>query len=104
MDSRFGYCLRHMHPCAFVALRRRWAYANQMTRTHEKVSHSPESERIEHTPISAAQGIEQAFKFVEGRWKLMESCNARSITRFRPRWSIASQSGDRRCARRSTPC
>src|SRR5258705_11039134 len=19
MDSRFGYCLRHMHPCAFVA-------------------------------------------------------------------------------------
>src|SRR5881396_889738 len=42
-----------------------------MTRTHEKVSHSPESERIEHTPISAAQGIEQAFKFVEGRWKLL---------------------------------
>jgi len=41
-----------------------------MTRTHEKVSHSPEGERIEHTPISAAQGIEQAFKFVEGRWKL----------------------------------
>src|SRR6266550_7277235 len=42
-----------------------------MTRTHEKVRHSPEGERIEHTPISAAQGIEQAFKFVEGRWKLI---------------------------------
>ena len=42
-----------------------------MTRTHEKVSHSPEGERIEHTPISAAQGIEQAFKIVEGRWKLL---------------------------------
>ncbi len=42
-----------------------------MTRTHEKVSHSPEGERTEHTPISAAQGIEQAFKFVEGRWKLL---------------------------------
>jgi len=42
-----------------------------MTRTHEKVRHSPEGERIEHTPISAAQGIEQAFKFVEGRWKLL---------------------------------
>ena len=42
-----------------------------MTRTHEKVSHSPEGERIEQTPISAAQGIEQAFKFVEGRWKLL---------------------------------
>ncbi len=33
-----------------------------MTRTHEKVS---------HTPVSAAQGLEQAFKFVEGRWKLL---------------------------------
>ncbi len=42
-----------------------------MTRTHEKVSHSPESERTEHTAISAAQGVEQAFKFVEGRWKLL---------------------------------
>ena len=42
-----------------------------MTRTHEKVSHSPAGERIEHTPISAAQGIEQAFKIVEGRWKLL---------------------------------
>src|SRR3989442_10650119 len=42
-----------------------------MTRTHEKVSHSPAGERIEHTPISAAQGIEQAFKFLEGRWKLL---------------------------------
>jgi DNA-binding HxlR family transcriptional regulator len=42
-----------------------------MTRTHEKVSHSPEGERIEYTPISAAQGVEQAFKLVEGRWKLV---------------------------------
>jgi len=42
-----------------------------MTRTHEKVSHSPESERVQYTPVSAAQGIEQALKFVEGRWKLL---------------------------------
>lgn len=42
-----------------------------MTRTHEKVSHSPESERTGHTAISAAQGIEAAFKLVEGRWKLL---------------------------------
>jgi DNA-binding HxlR family transcriptional regulator len=42
-----------------------------MARTHEKVSHLPESERPEHTPTSAAQGIEQAFKLVEGRWKLL---------------------------------
>ena len=42
-----------------------------MTSTHEKVSRLPESKRDEYTPISAAQGIEQALKFVEGRWKLL---------------------------------
>jgi len=42
-----------------------------MTSTHEKVSHLPGSERPQYTPISAAQGIEQAFGFVEGRWKLL---------------------------------
>jgi DNA-binding HxlR family transcriptional regulator len=42
-----------------------------MTRTHEKVSHSPAGKLVEYTPVSAAQGIEQAFKFVEGRWKLL---------------------------------
>jgi DNA-binding HxlR family transcriptional regulator len=42
-----------------------------MTSTHEKVCRLPESKRPEYTPVSAAQGIEQAFKFVEGRWKLL---------------------------------
>jgi DNA-binding HxlR family transcriptional regulator len=42
-----------------------------MTSTHEKVSHLPESERPEYTPTSAAQAIEQAFRFVDGRWKLL---------------------------------
>ena len=42
-----------------------------MTRTHEKVSRSPESERREYTAVSAAQGIEQALGFLEGRWKLL---------------------------------
>ena len=42
-----------------------------MTSTHEKVSQLPSSERLEYTPISAARGIEQALKFVEGRWKLL---------------------------------
>jgi DNA-binding HxlR family transcriptional regulator len=42
-----------------------------MTSTHEKVSRSPASKRAEYTPVSAAQGIEQALKFVEGRWKLL---------------------------------
>jgi DNA-binding HxlR family transcriptional regulator len=42
-----------------------------MTRTHERVSYLPASERPEYTPISAARGIEQALKLVAGRWKLL---------------------------------
>ncbi|MBV8030156.1 MAG: helix-turn-helix transcriptional regulator [Betaproteobacteria bacterium] len=42
-----------------------------MTRTHEKVSTSPKSERPNYTEQSAARGIEQALRFVEGRWKLL---------------------------------
>ena len=42
-----------------------------MTRTHGKVSTSPKGERPRYTEQSAASGIEQALKFVEGRWKLL---------------------------------
>ncbi|HYL23296.1 MAG TPA: helix-turn-helix domain-containing protein [Burkholderiales bacterium] len=42
-----------------------------MTRTHEKVSDSPGSNRPEYTPASAAKGIEQALKYIDGRWKLL---------------------------------
>jgi DNA-binding HxlR family transcriptional regulator len=42
-----------------------------MTRTHEKVRRLPESKRPEYTATSAAQGIEQALKFIDGRWKLL---------------------------------
>jgi len=42
-----------------------------MSRTHEKVSDSPASESPEHTAVSAAQGVEQALGFLEGRWKLL---------------------------------
>jgi len=42
-----------------------------MTSTHEKVSQSPDSKRPDYTPSSAAHEIEQALKFVEGRWKLL---------------------------------
>src|SRR5260221_6120088 len=58
-------------PLRCVAMAGEWDYANRMTSTHGKVSHLLESERTEHTAISAAQGVEQAFKFVEGRWKLV---------------------------------
>jgi len=42
-----------------------------MTRTHEEVSDAPRSERPEYTAISAAHDIEQALKFIDGRWKLL---------------------------------
>ena len=40
-----------------------------MTRTHDKVRYTPKGEP--YTPISAAQGVEDAPKVLEGRWKLI---------------------------------
>jgi DNA-binding HxlR family transcriptional regulator len=42
-----------------------------MARTHRKVRHLPSSKESKHTPATAASGVEQAFKFLEGRWKLV---------------------------------
>ena len=42
-----------------------------MTRTHEKVRHLPESKGAKLTPVSAARGVEDALKILEGRWKLL---------------------------------
>jgi len=42
-----------------------------MTRAHEKVRDLPESKAGGYTPVTAAGGVEQAFKLLEGRWKLM---------------------------------
>src|SRR3981081_4907243 len=42
-----------------------------MARTYQKVRYSPPSKESEHTPSTAASGVEQAFKFLEGRWKLV---------------------------------
>ena len=42
-----------------------------MTSTHEKVSRLHEGDRPEHTPHSAAAGIDQALKVIDGRWKLV---------------------------------
>src|SRR6266436_8138839 len=42
-----------------------------MGRTDKKVRYSPKGKASEYTPITAANGVEQAFKFLEGRWKLM---------------------------------
>ena len=42
-----------------------------MTSTHEKVSPAPSGDREGLTPTTAADLVEQALKFVEGRWKLV---------------------------------
>ncbi|HMG49251.1 MAG TPA: helix-turn-helix domain-containing protein [Inquilinus sp.] len=42
-----------------------------MARTHEKVRYPPESKRPAYTAGTAAEGIEQALKMLEGRWKLL---------------------------------
>ena len=42
-----------------------------MTRTHEKVRYLPESKSHAHTRETAAEGVEQALKLLEGRWKLV---------------------------------
>src|SRR6476646_1822352 len=42
-----------------------------MARTYEKVRYSPRSKGEEYTPVTAASGVEQALKILEGRWKLV---------------------------------
>jgi DNA-binding HxlR family transcriptional regulator len=42
-----------------------------MARTHEKVRPSPEGKSANLTPTSAAQGVEDALRILEGRWKLL---------------------------------
>src|ERR1700681_1557125 len=41
-----------------------------MTRTHEEVRYSLLS-KLEYTAATAADGVEHAFKMLEGRWKLV---------------------------------
>src|SRR5438445_5174121 len=40
-----------------------------MARTHKKVRYLPKSKR--YTPLAAARDVEQTFKVLEGRWKLL---------------------------------
>lgn len=43
-----------------------------MTSTHEKVGYSPEGKpAAEYTRETAAEGVEQALRLLEGRWKLV---------------------------------
>ena len=42
-----------------------------MTRTDEKVRYLPESKSEPLTPLSAASGVENVLRILEGRWKLV---------------------------------
>jgi len=42
-----------------------------MTRTDEKVRYSPESKEGGYTRETAAEGVENVLKLLEGRWKLI---------------------------------
>src|SRR5437867_12060640 len=42
-----------------------------MARTHEKVRYTPKSKPEKLTPVTAAQGVENVLKILEGRWKLV---------------------------------
>lgn len=42
-----------------------------MARTDEKVRNLPKGERDPLTPASAASGVEDALRILEGRWKLV---------------------------------
>lgn len=42
-----------------------------MTRTYKKVRYTPKGKDNELTPVTAAQGVEDALKILEGRWKLV---------------------------------
>ena len=42
-----------------------------MTRTHQKVRYAPDGKGDGLTPTSAARGVEDALKILEGRWKLV---------------------------------
>lgn len=42
-----------------------------MTSTDEKVRYTPEGERVDYTPHSAAQSAQNVIRILEGRWKLV---------------------------------
>jgi len=48
----------------------RWHDPARMARAHENVGDAPEGKQG-HTPVTAADGIEEAFRLLKGRWKLL---------------------------------
>jgi len=44
--------------------------AFEVSRTNEKVSNPPNESRPAYTPETAAEGVIEAFRVLEGRWKM----------------------------------
>lgn len=42
-----------------------------MARTHKKVGYSPTGKFEDVTPVMAADGVEEALRILEGRWKML---------------------------------
>ena len=55
-----------------------------MARTHKKVGYSPTGKLEDVTPDMAATGVEEAFRILEGRWKMVIIFHlfARGVLRF----------------------
>ena len=55
-----------------------------MARTHKKVGYSPTGKLKDVTPDMAASGVEDAFRILEGRWKMLIIFQlfARGVLRF----------------------
>ncbi len=46
-------------------------YTPKMARTDKKVGYSPTGKLSDVTPEMAASGVEEAFRMLEGRWKMV---------------------------------
>ena len=46
-------------------------YTAKMARTYKKVRYSPTGKLADVTPDMAARGIDDAFRILEGRWKMV---------------------------------
>jgi DNA-binding HxlR family transcriptional regulator len=55
-----------------------------MGRTHKKVGYSPTGNLADVTPDTAASGMDEAFRILEGRWKMVIIFHlfSRSVLRF----------------------
>src|SRR5882762_3893273 len=70
-----------------------------MARTHEKVRYTPNSKPEKLTPVTAAQGVENALKILEGRWKLVILFHlfGGKVLRFLT-WNVRSRRFPKRCS------